>query len=131
MRKVFILVLAFPFMAMQCKKKTDCSGAICTEMFAAVNVTVTDKNGYNIDLQDYYTINIATGDTLMHNNSTWPEGAYTVLDDSYVSKMYNKKLQFRFVGILNNTIVVDEPYTIAADCCHISKEAGKDTIVIN
>jgi hypothetical protein len=132
MRKVFILVLAMPFMAMQCnKKKSDCNGAICTEMFAAVNVTVTDKSGNNVDLKDYYTINVATGDTLRHNNGTWPEGAYTVLDDSYVSKMYNKQLQFRFIGIRNNTTVVDELYSISADCCHISKVAGKDTVVID
>lgn len=131
MRKTFLLVLSFPMIAMQCKQKTDCKSAICTEMFAAVNVSVKDKNGNNINLQDYYTINIATGDTLRNNNGTWPEGAYTVLDDTYVSKMYNKKLQFRFIGRLNNSTVVDETYTISADCCHISKVAGKDTVIID
>lgn len=131
MRKIFLLLLAFPAMAMQCKKKSECSDAICTQMFAAVNVTVTDKTGNNVDMEDYYTINIATGDTLRHNNGTWPEGAYTVLDDGYVSKMYNKELQFRFIGIQNNTMVVDETYTISADCCHISKKAGKDIVVID
>lgn len=131
MRKTFLLVLSFPMIAMQCKQKTDCNNAICTEMFAAVNMSVKDKNGNNINLQDYYTINISTGDTLRNNNGTWPEGAYTVLDDSYVSKMYNKKLQFRFVGRLNNSTVVDETYTISADCCHISKVAGKDIVIID
>lgn len=131
MRKVFVLVLALPLIAMQCKDKNDCSGAVCTQIFAAVNVTVTDKNGNNVDLQDYYTINMATGDTLRHNNSSWPEGAYTVLDDSYVSSMYNKRLQFRFIGVKDNAIVADELYTISADCCHINKEAGKDTLVID
>ena len=100
-------------------------------MFASVNVAVTDKNGNSINLQDFYTINIATGDTLRYNNSSWQEGAYTVLDDSYVSKMHNEKFQFRFAGIKNNATVVNELYTISADCCHISKEAGKDTIVID
>jgi len=131
MRKIFLSLLAFPTMAMQCKKKSECSDAICTQMFAAVNVTVTDNKGNNVNLEEYYTINMATGDTLRHNNGTWPEGGYTVLDDGYVSKMYNKELQFRFIGVQNNTMVVDEQYTISADCCHISKRAGKDTIVID
>lgn len=130
MRKLSILLLAIPLLSARCNKKTDCAEAICTLVFAAVNVTVNDKNGNNIDLQDYYTINIATGDTI-RLNSTWPEGAYTVLDDSYVSRMYNKTLQFRFIGIKGNVTVVDEIYTISADCCHISKDAGKDTVVID
>lgn len=130
MRKTFLFVLAIPFMAMQCKKKDDCSKAICTEMFASVNVIIQDKDGNHTDLQDYYTINVATGDTLRHNANGWPEGSYTVVDDSYVNKMYNSKLQFRFIGIQNNTIVVDEMYTISADCCHISKESGKDTVTL-
>ncbi len=129
MRKLSLVLLAIPLLSTKCNKKNDCADAICTQMFAAVTVTVTDKDGNNIDLQDYYTINTTTGDTLRHNNSTWPEGAYTVLDDGYVSKMYNKTLQFRFVGIKDNAVIADENYTISADCCHISKKSGKETIV--
>lgn len=131
MRKAVIVVLALPFLAMQCKNKNNCDRAICTEVLMSVSVNVTDKNGNNIDLQDHYTINVANGDTIRNNNGPWPEGAYVVLDDSYVNKMYNSRLQFRFVGIKNNIVVVDEAYTISADCCHINKESGKETIVID
>lgn len=132
MSRIFIFALALPLLSMQCKKnnQNDCSNAICTEIFASVNVAVQDKDGNHINLQDYYTINVATGDTLRHNANGWPEGSYTVVDDSYVNKMYNRKLQFRFLGVQGNTIVVDEIYTISADCCHINKESGKDTIII-
>ena len=130
MRKLFLVFAAIPLLSTTCNKKNDCSDAICTQMFAAVTVMVTDKDGNDINLLDFYTIHIATGDTLRHNNNNWPEGAYTVLDDGYVSKMYNKEFQFRFVGIKDNKIVADEMYTISADCCHINKESGKETIVV-
>lgn len=132
MRRIYLFVLVLPLLSTKCiKDDKNCTQAICTEMFASVNVNVLDKNGNSATLQDYYTINTITGDTMRHDNNGWPQGSYTVVDDSYVKKMYNSKLQFRFVGIVNNAMVVDEMYTIAADCCHVSKETGKDTITLN
>lgn len=132
MQKIFIVLLAVPLAVNSCnnKKKNNCEGAICTQMFAAVNVTVTDKDGNKPVLSDHYTINTETNDTLRFNSGGWPGGSYTVIDDSYVSRMYNRTIQFRFVGVQGANVVVDEPYTISADCCHISKKSGKETVAI-
>jgi len=133
MQKIFWVLLAVPLAINSCngkKKKGDCDGAICTQIFAAVNVKILDKDGNNAVLSDHYTINTETGDTLRFNSGGWPEGAYTVIDDSYVTQMYNRTIELRFIGEQNNKKVVDETYTISADCCHISKKGGKETVTI-
>ncbi|MBZ0098817.1 MAG: hypothetical protein K8F30_07015 [Taibaiella sp.] len=133
MQKIILILLAVPLAVNSCnnKKKNNCEGAICTQMFAAVNLTVTDKDGNKPALSDHYTINTETNDTLWFNSGGWPDGAYTVIDDSYVSRMYNRTIPFRFIGMQGAAIVVDELYTISADCCHISKKSGKETVTID
>ena len=133
MQKILLLILAIPLAVNSCnnRKKDNCEGAICTQMFAAVNVTVAHKDGNKPALSDHYTINTETNDTLRFNSGSWPEGSYTVIDDSYVSRMYNRTIGFRFIGMQGASVVVDESYTISADCCHISKKEGKDTVTID
>lgn len=129
-----ILLLAITVLLLSCDKqnnKEDCRQAICTEIFAMVNIAVQDVNNKPLILSEHYTVNVQTNDTLRFNNgNAWPEGNYTVADDSYTSKMHNKRYDFRFIGISNNKVVVNEVYTISADCCHINKVSGEDTVVV-
>jgi hypothetical protein len=58
------------------------------------------------------------------------EGKYNVLDDSYQKVLANSTESFRFVGFKNGVKLVDEQYSIGADCCHVSKQSGKSVIVV-
>lgn len=133
MNKLLLVLLVIPLAANSCnnKKNNNCREVICTQIFASVNLKVTNKDGEPAKLTEHYTVNTKTSDTLTFEQGGWPEGSYTVVDDNYVSKMYNSTVEFRFIGMQGNVKVVDEPFTISADCCHISKISGKDTVTID
>lgn len=133
MNKLFVLTAAITLTA-SCGKNNnngDCKNVACTAIFAAVTVKVQDKNGKNVALTSHYTVNMKSGDTIRHSDGSWPDGQYVVLDDNYVSKMYNQSIDFLFVGLLSNVPVVTESYTISADCCHVNKKSGPDTTTVD
>src|SRR5690606_31520962 len=103
---------------------------MCTMMFAMVTVEVVAPDGTPVTLDEVYTIRSKDGTKLQmeqHNGA----GNYVILDDSYQKTLANSSEPFRFVGIKNGVQVVDEPYTIGADCCHVSRNSGKTRIVLN
>lgn len=102
---------------------------ICTMMFAMVTTTVMDNTGENIVLDEVYTLRDDTGEKIKYTQDS--KGAtYTVLDDSYVKKLQNTEAKFHFVGMKGGQQVVNEPYTLSADCCHVNKVAGKGEIIV-
>jgi len=109
---VFLLVIA-------CAKKDD--GYMCTMEFRAVQIKVVGD-----ELNDAYTIRTGTNDTLRfdHQAVNLEENYYTVLDDSYQVQLQDKTEQFRFIGILNDEVVVNELFIISADKCHVNYISG-------
>jgi hypothetical protein len=76
-------------------------------------------------LDDFYTIRLSTADTLRHDLLNPGEtDYYTVLDDNFQSVLKDKTETFRFVGVLNASVVVDEAIVIQADACHINYVSG-------
>jgi hypothetical protein len=92
-------------------------------------VQVTESDNAPVQLDEVYTIRKRSGEqiNLAQNMAT---GRYHVLDDSYKDRIANSTEEFRFVGKKSGQVVVDETYLISADCCHVRKEAGKDTVII-
>jgi hypothetical protein len=131
---VIITSLAVVVLMADCKKKVQsvtpaCDGVACTMLFAMVNITVTDSMCGNITPDDVYTIRVDNLDTIRTSSSPVLENSYIVLDDNYLPKMRNAKYDFRFVCKKNGKTVVDEPFTLNADCCHISKVSGKQSVI--
>jgi hypothetical protein len=79
---------------------------------------------------DAYTINVSSGETIHLEANGAGVGHYTVLDDSYRKKLQNRTDRFQFVGIKNNQRIVEELYSISADCCHVSKVSGRTEVVL-
>ncbi len=133
--KYLPLLLLPLFTTVSCKKAkqgNSCEDVICTMEFRTVSVKVNDQNNNFVKLDDYYTIRTGTGDTIRnHTSSLIIPDNYIVLTDGYRKKMENQTDVFRFVGVLNGNIVVDQPMTISADCCHITRESGPSEIKIN
>jgi hypothetical protein len=94
-----------------------------------VMVHVEDQHHEPVILDEAYTIRKRNGEKIVLSQNMG-DGHYAVLDDSYKTNLENTKDEFRFVGVKGGKIVVDESYQISADCCHVQKESGRDTIVI-
>lgn len=111
------------------KDSVDVNTSPCTMEFRTISVTVTGDS-----LTNTYTIRKKSGDTLdvVHLPFPRPERGitYTVLDDNFVTELKNSEELFRFVGLINDSLVVDELYRISADHCHIELEEGKTEVVL-
>jgi hypothetical protein len=97
---------------------------VCTEEFRIVSLTVTGE-----PLTDYYTIRVSSGDTIRHtgvyqSGDNW----YPVLTDDYHPHMQRKKEEYRFTGLRDGAIVVDEIFEISSDKCHIQQISGKSKV---
>lgn len=83
--------------------------------------------GVTPQFDDVYTVRTSNNQKITPEQ-TMGSGHFVVLDDSYLKNLQNKTETFRFIAVKNGVNVIDEPYTISADCCHIKKDSGKDAI---
>lgn len=129
-RKVPALLIIMLWFITSCEKdKVDVNTTPCTMEFRTVSVTVIGDS-----LTQTHTIRIKTGDTLDVVSMPFPRPengiVYTVLDDNFLSEIKNSEEMFRFVGLINDSVAVDELYRISADHCHIHLEQGNNEVVL-
>ena len=122
-----LIVLALIQILSSCSTKNDVPQVMCTEEFRTVSLTVTGDS-----LTSFYTVRESTSDTIRYQgyNLYSLSNTYPVLDDSYRSMIFNREERFTFIGLLNKAIVVNEPFVIGADECHIYKVSGKEEVII-
>jgi hypothetical protein len=120
----FIAVLSLSF---GCSEKKDVPQVMCTEEYRIVSLKINGDT-----LTDFYTVRELTGETIRYNtNGVKPfMNYYPVLEDSYQYILVNSSERFTFRGFIGEKLVVDEPYLIGADFCHIYKLNGNDEITI-
>ncbi|MFZ4400208.1 MAG: hypothetical protein ACOYO1_09250 [Bacteroidales bacterium] len=118
---IFLLTILFAFI-LSCNHKDEVA---CTQEFRTIGITVTGDS-----LTDFYTIRLSTSDTLrfIYGNPFIENHWYPVLDDNYQSKIANSQESFRFVGEINDSMVVNETFIIKADACHIEKVSGRTEV---
>lgn len=115
--KVYTFLLCISFFS--CAKKNN--QTICTLEFRTINLTV---NG--VMLNDYYTIRESTGDTIRNISGNVPDqNLYPILDDNAQHLFPNNTEKFRFIGVVSDSVAVNEIYSIKADQCHIEYVSGK------
>ncbi len=128
----WLLALVLPVLMIACKKdKNNCAMKACTYVFISVTVKVTDTLNQAVLLDDAYTIRKSNGELITQAQGLVTAGYYAVLNDSYQHRIANTSEFFQFIGVKNGRRVVDEVYEISADCCHIQKVNGKESIIIN
>lgn len=92
----------------------------CTMEFRTVAVQINGPS-----LTSYYTLQRGTGDTIrIGQENIGGSGSYPILDDLYQSVLEGRSEQFRFEGWVNDSMVVQADYVIAADKCHIDYVSG-------
>ena len=102
-----------------------CTKPICTKELFVSEVTVSGDS-----LTDFYTIRNSNSDTIKF---TTGKGSYLgrlpVLSDNYYDILKGIPPEdFKFIGIINDVIVFNEPFVYSADECHIVKVSGKEEI---
>jgi hypothetical protein len=66
----------------------------------------------------------------VYGPATAGTGTYAVINDAWVGGHQNNNDIVIAKGYLGGVQVFSERYTVLADCCHVSKAAGKDTIIL-
>lgn len=121
--KYTVFLLGILFMT-SCKKQIDVA---CTMEWRSLQINVVGAV-----LDDHFTIRLATGDTLRFSSDPIGNATtyYTILDDSYQPALANRTENFRFVGVIEHEIVVDEAFVISADECHIDYVSGNLSVTL-
>ena len=114
-----IFFLSFIILFCSCINRNS-NAIICTMEFRTIAIKVNGDS-----LHNFFTIRQNTGDTIRFNQGNiFNKNSYPVLDDSYQSRIVNNAENFRFIGIINDSIVVNELFVIKADQCHIQYVSG-------
>ncbi|MDP2189719.1 MAG: hypothetical protein Q8J69_13660 [Sphingobacteriaceae bacterium] len=121
-KKIFLVALLLGTVV-ACKEDP----VACTMEFRTVTVTVTGPA-----LTSYYTLRTATGDTIRisQENVGGMAGVYPILDDSFQSVIEGRTENFVFKGFINDSLVVNQSYGIAADKCHINYVSGNLNVTL-
>lgn len=91
----------------------------CTLQFEIISIEVTGGT-----LDQTFTIQKDNNDTVLTNAQPFTGSFYTVLDDSFQEELEGKQVEYRFVGLQQGSVVVDEDFVIEADVCHVQKVSG-------
>ncbi len=117
----------------QCNNDTtSCEKTMCTADFRMITVTLKDSigNDYVPDkVETYYNGSLIKQDTLP---SVPMQNVYTIIDDSNLQQIrlnINREVTFKIIK--NGVVIKQQIYVVKADCCHVSKVNGLDTIIVN
>ena len=131
MKKGFFL-LGFMLVFASCKKGMDtCKEAICTMDFRSIGLVLQTPQGTAASV-DY--VQTYRGGQLLHTDVGVLSGNSWVvhlLDDSHRSKLNLNMNETLRVKVIKQGLVVKEVDVVAlADCCHVNKVSGVDTLQV-
>lgn len=119
LKTVLFSLMAASLIFSSCKKDI-----ACTEEYRYITITVQGE-----PLDAFYTIRDCNADTIRYAyDSLMGHQTYVVLADNYQPEIRNKTEHFSFKGFINNSLVVDEPFVIKANDCHIEYVSGNTTV---
>ncbi len=121
MKKTEKLLLFLGLIFFACTSCNQTPELPCTEEFHFVTIRVNGE-----PLNDFFTIRTATGDTIRHTKEFGlNNNEYVILTDNYQKYFQNSVENFIFQGFIGDSLVVNEPFVIKADLCHIDYVSGK------
>lgn len=138
MYKVAMIFLCVTLL-LACDKKdiSECPSLICTEQFAMVTFSFTDKNGEGIGIKNYSAVNQRTGDTIKTSgiaSLTLIAGTYVVADDNYVKKLSEEGDDIKVSGTLEATGQTKTAVLKVSGgkcACHIEKISGPEKVAFD
>jgi len=140
MYKSTFLIL-FGLLIMACSKKKDpdedCGSKVCTENFAMLHFTFTNKDGTGVTVENYSAVNQRTGDTLKSISAVSVNliaGTYIPVDDSHIGKLSSSGDDIKITGtyaLTNQTRSVIIKVAGGPCACHINKLSGPDKLAFD
>jgi len=130
-----ILFSIILLLSCDCNCESECEDVLCTEQFVTIVVTITDQDQNPFILDDYTVIDIdnnidLTNDLKDYYQSFPDDGTYPIFDDNFQQDYQNQEIEIQFIGYLNSQEVVNEYYSVGADCCHVYPISGDYEIVV-
>lgn len=114
----------------RCQCKPDaCSQTVCTADFRSIVVHLTDTSGQHFSPDAVETW--LEGKLLQRSTSAMWDSSYTIADDGHLAQLQLKVDRNVQVKVIKSGAVRwEQAYILFADCCHVSKKSGPDTLVI-
>ncbi|MBZ4188653.1 hypothetical protein [Niabella beijingensis] len=116
-----------------CERRSVPADRMCTEEYRFLNVKLRSVSGETVKLDTFYT-RIVGSNVTFHANNTIPDagnGYYAVVTDGQLQLLPEQKnTELRFIGIKNDKTIVNEPYMVKNNGCHIEKISGKTEVVV-
>lgn len=136
MKNLFLLVVGVVLTFMGCssnKDTGDCSEALCTMVFISIPISVVDENGNSVKLDSYEVKEVETGK--IRDVGDWSVPEYNIYPAVIASdfdreEFFNRKVRLQLTGKIDGKVVVQEIYTVTADCCHVYLVEGNKEVVI-
>ena len=99
---------------------------MCTEDFRFVTLRINDASGKPVLLDRYETVRASNNTVLARaDNTTMDAGTYVIASDGEKESISTCGEKFFFRGYKGGKKVVDEPYTLRNDCCHVERQSGR------
>lgn len=137
----YFLVFSVPLLILNCayndNTRSECSDAICTEQFRNINILIKHTDGDPVSLKSFKVTDLENNKdlTLSLTDEGWAAvrrtGSYPIFNDGYVHEYWNKESRIEFLGFIDNQVVVDQIYTVAANCCHVYLKEGPMELIID
>ncbi len=133
--KFYLVPVAVLFLASGCKKNDGlsdgCNGGPCTTDFRTVSVYLIDGSGQSRIIDSTRFLGPDGQPTMLSQHTSYPTPrSFAIAGDEWLRTHPKAVIPFRFRAFSRGQTVVDTPYQIGTDCCHVYKISGPDTIRI-
>ena len=130
----FSVAILFLFIANSCKEveQPDCSAVACTKEYRSISLTINDKDGNPVVLDDYYTfIDSRNRFKIEQGDLSIPNGIYPVVSDGEMDQLSFEGTILIFVGVNDGQNIVEQQFLVGKDCCHIELISGETTFQLD
>ena len=110
---------------------------MCTTEYRMLTISIKDINSNPVILSDYFVRKTSTGEIIDFSledpyidSINRMQGIYLICTDGKMGMTSHQGAEFEFHGILDSTEIVNEPYIIANDECHVYMLAGNPEIIL-
>lgn len=139
-RDLILFLILIPVLLSSCDLYI---GKVCTAEFRVIGVAVSTVDNEPVILDELTittkrfrqetTLDVCGNgyDCDTDGPAGWPEeGIYTIFHDGMKSAIRQGSIEIKAAG-KNEKVQFEEEFVISSDGCHVSKEAGPDTIFVN
>lgn len=128
MQRITYILLSIAVLA-SCDENSCSDVEFCTEQFETILVSIKDQSGTDIVMDS--TATFKNNNRVFTNISNDPfTPLHSVLTDAEMDEVDRSGTELTFKGWKDGQVVVEEPYVIGHDCCHIVKKVGPETITV-